>query len=672
MDQQERRSVAVIGSGVAGLTAAYVLTRHDRVTLYEADTRLGGHAHTHHLDLDTGESVDVDTGFIVHNDRTYPTLLRLFTELGVATQDSDMSMSVRDDETGLEYAGAKGVRGLFPDARNLFRPRYWRMLGEVLRFHRRARALLDDSDTGATLNEFLDHHRFSPYFVKHFMTPLVAAVWSCDPDHAGRYPARYLFTFLDHHGMLSVFGSPTWRTVTGGSARYVERLAAHIDEVLTGTRVQQIRRDDDGVCVVDDGGEVRYFDAAVVAVHPHQALSLLAAPTARESEILGAITYSVNQAQLHTDTSLLPRAAGARASWNYLTPAVNRSDVVVTYDMTRLMRLDSVGDRRFLVTLGGAHLVDPSTVIAEMTYEHPLYTPDSVAAQTRLFELGCDTVSFAGAYHGWGFHEDGARSGLRAAERIGGVWAAPRRRTPSIYTTTIRHTRTTPIHNSFEYTSNSWYIDLDDVPELPRWLRPFARFRAEDHFTAPSAGTADTLRTRADAFLASRGVDLRGGHITALLNARVLGYVFDPLSLYWCHDVDGGLRCVIAEVHNTYGERHTYLLETDDDGHALADKEFYVSPFNDVSGRYEMKLPEPGDALACAVVLHREGHAPFSATVHGARQDVTTRTVLRTQLRTPLAPLMVSARIRMQGIALWARGLPVVPRPQARHEETVR
>lgn len=416
----------MIGSGVAGLTASYVLSRNDRVTLYEADTRLGGHAHTHHLELDTGATVNVDTGFIVHNDRTYPTLLRLFTELDVPTQDSDMSMSVRDDETGLEYAGAKGAAGLFPGPRNLVRPRYWRMLGEVLRFHRQARALLDGPDTGATLTEFLDHNRFSRYFVKHFMTPLVAAVWSCDPGSADQYPARYLFTFLDHHGMLSVFGSPTWRTVTGGSARYVARVVTHIDEVLIGTRVQQVLRDDDSVCVVDDSGDVRYFDAAVIAVHPHQALALLAEPTEHESEVLGAMPYSVNRAQLHTDTSVLPRAKKARASWNYLTPADGHSSgVVVTYDMTRLMRLDSIQDRRFLVTLGGAHLVDPSTVISEMTYEHPLYTPDSVAAQARLPELDSDTLAFAGAYHGWGFHEDGARSGLRAAERIGGVWDTP-------------------------------------------------------------------------------------------------------------------------------------------------------------------------------------------------------------------------------------------------------
>lgn len=421
----------MIGSGVAGLTAAYVLSRRDRVTLYEADTRLGGHAHTHHLTLDSGAEVDVDTGFIVHNDRTYPTLLRLFAELDVATQESDMSMSIRSDVDGLEYAGAKGLRGLFPTTANLRKPRYWRMLGEILRFHRRARALLDtpatERDAQESLGDFLARNRFNRYFVEHFMTPLVAAVWSCDPDSASRYPARYLFTFLDHHGMLTVFGSPTWRTVTGGSARYVEKVATHIDEILLDTSVKRLDRNDDGACIVDSKGDVRYYDAAVVAVHPGQALAMLGKPSKLETEVLGGMPYTVNRAQLHTDESLLPRAKNARASWNYLTPAdaVDASGVIVTYDITRLMRLDAVRDRRFLVTLGGDHLVDPAKVIAEMTYEHPIYTPNSVAAQSRMGELSTDTVAFAGAYQGWGFHEDGALSGSRAAERIGGEWETP-------------------------------------------------------------------------------------------------------------------------------------------------------------------------------------------------------------------------------------------------------
>ncbi len=420
------RDIAVIGSGVAGLTAAHVLARHDRVTLYEKDSRLGGHAHTHEVEFAPGQRVRVDSGFIVHNDRTYPTLLRLFEELGVQTRETDMSMSVRVDAAGLEYAGAKGLPGLFPSLRMLARPRYLRMLAEVLRFHRAAQELLRQNDSDVTLEDFLRRHRFSAYFTEHFMTPLVAAVWSCDPRLCGRYPAQYLLRFLDHHGMLSVFGSPTWRTVVGGSVRYVDKIAEGIHEIRTGTTVPAVQRQPDCVLVTESAG-ARRFDAAVIATHPRQALAMLDAPDPLTSSVLNAMPYSVNHAQLHTDESLLPRSQRARASWNYLAPrgGGDATGVVVTYDLTRLMGLDHVTDRRFLVTLGGARLVDPERVIAEMTYEHPIYTPESVAAQRRLPELDTDRLAFAGAYHGWGFHEDGARSGLRAAERIGGHWPLP-------------------------------------------------------------------------------------------------------------------------------------------------------------------------------------------------------------------------------------------------------
>ena len=416
------RNVAVLGSGVAGLTAAHVLAKHDRVTLFESDSRLGGHAHTHRVDVD-GETVALDSGFIVHNDRTYPTLLRLFDELSVPTQQSDMSMSIRSDTTGIEYAGGKGLSGLLPSLRTVSDRRYLRMLREVLRFHAAARRVLDDnSGESLTIAEFLAREQFSDFFRDHFMTPLIAAVWSCAPDGAGDYPARYLFAFLRHHGMLTVLGSPTWRTVTGGSATYVLRIAAGLDEVYTGTAVRRIAEIPGGVRVVDEFGVVRTFDAVVVATHPAQALAMLDDPSAAERAVLGAIPYATNHAQLHTDTTLLPVNPRARASWNYLVPATPGAGVLVTYDLTRLMRIDLPGDRRFLVTLGGAHRVDPRTVIAEMTYEHPIYTTESVAAQGRLGLLGSDRVAFAGAYHGWGFHEDGALSGLRAAERIGGSW----------------------------------------------------------------------------------------------------------------------------------------------------------------------------------------------------------------------------------------------------------
>jgi uncharacterized protein len=416
------RSVAVIGSGVSGLVAAYALSARDRVTLFEADTRIGGHAHTHYVDRGDGYSVGVDSAFLVHNDRTYPTLCRLFDELGIATQETDMSMSVRDDVSGLEYAGARGIGGLFPSWSTLARPRYLLMLAEIKRFHAAATRLLQADADGETLSAFVDRHGFSRYFVDHFMTPLVAAVWSCPPGDGLRYPARYLFVFLEHHGMLSVLGSPTWRTVVGGSASYVEAILARIDEVRAGVPVSSVRRVADGVAVT--AGATEIFDAAVIATHPDQALLMLAEPTAAERAVLGAIPYCANHAQLHTDESVLPRHHRARASWNYLVTPYDDS-VLVTYDVTRLMRLD--GPRRFLVTLGGRDHVDPASVLAEMTYSHPMYTTESVAAQQLLPALDDERIAFAGAYHGWGFHEDGAASGLRAACRLGAQWPAPRR-----------------------------------------------------------------------------------------------------------------------------------------------------------------------------------------------------------------------------------------------------
>jgi len=424
-----RRSIAVIGSGVAGLTAAYVLSGRQRVTLFEADTRLGGHAHTHYVDDGDGNLVGIDSAFLVHNDRTYPTLSRLFADLGIATRDTDMSMSVRDDDSGLEYAGARGIGGLFPSWSSLARPRYLLMLAEIGRFHRAATQLLDDESAGdgQPLEEFVERHRFSGYFVEHFMTPLVAAVWSCAPGEAMRYPARYLFVFLQHHGMLSVFGSPTWRTVVDGSATYVNAIAERVHEIAAGTPVRSVRRVPDGVLVTAGDRAPRRFDAAVIATHPDQALLMLAEPTAAERSVLGAIPYSTNHAQLHTDVSVLPRKPRARASWNYLVPsgADEAADVLVTYDVSRLMRL--TGPRRFMVTLGGRDLVDPASVIAEMIYQHPRYTPESVAAQRLLPTLDDDRIVFAGAYHGWGFHEDGAASGERAAGRLGAEWPATRR-----------------------------------------------------------------------------------------------------------------------------------------------------------------------------------------------------------------------------------------------------
>ncbi|MGW0683902.1 NAD(P)/FAD-dependent oxidoreductase [Streptomyces sp. NPDC002754] len=419
----ERRRTAVIGSGVAGLTAAHVLARAHHVTLYEADDRLGGHAHTHDLTAPDGSGHRVDSGFIVHNRHTYPNLLRLFSELGVATQESEMSMSVRCEGCGLEYAGARGPGGLFARPRNALRADYLRLLAQVPAFYRAARRLLEQGpDQVLTLGEFLDREGFSGYFRTHFVTPLVSAVWSCDAATAQRYPAVYLFRFLKHHGMLSVSGSPTWRTVTGGSRSYVDRVARGIDTVRLASPVRAVRRHPDGVGLTTADGATQAYDAVVVATHPEQALNLLVDATPLEKETLGAFRYSRNTTLLHTDTGLLPRARRARASWNYLMPscAAGADRVRVSYDMNRLQRLDA--PETYVVTLGGEDRVDPALVRARMVYEHPVYTPESVAAQRRLPELSTPVTAFAGAYHGWGFHEDGCASGVAAAAALGVSW----------------------------------------------------------------------------------------------------------------------------------------------------------------------------------------------------------------------------------------------------------
>ncbi|MFE2941621.1 NAD(P)/FAD-dependent oxidoreductase [Streptomyces sp. NPDC059255] len=425
MSGGERPRTAVVGGGVAGLTAAYVLRSAHEVSLYEADDRLGGHAHTHDVPSADGRVHHVDSGFIVHNDRTYPYLRKLFRELGVTTQESEMSMSVRCDGCGLEYAGARGAAGLFAQPRNALRPRYLRLLTEVPRFHRAARRLLTSDDASRddrTLGEFLAAGRFSPYFLSHFMTPLVSCVWSCDARTAMRYPARYLFRFMAHHGLLTIAGSPVWRTVTGGSRAYVDLIGKHLAAVHTATPVRSVRRHPDGVEIVAGDGTARRYDAVVIAVHPDQALRLLSDATEDERRVLGAFPYSRNATQLHTDTGVLPRSAGARASWNYLMPACDAgADAVrVSYDMNRLQRLDA--PETYVVTLNGVDRVDQDRVLARMVYEHPVYTPESVAAQRELPALSGPVTAFAGAYHGWGFHEDGCRSGVAAAKALGVTW----------------------------------------------------------------------------------------------------------------------------------------------------------------------------------------------------------------------------------------------------------
>ncbi|GAA4082716.1 FAD-dependent oxidoreductase [Nocardioides kongjuensis] len=658
------RRIAVVGSGVAGLTAAYLASRPSAgadVTLLEADDRLGGHADTHTVTDPTGRELRIDSGFIVHNRRTYPVLTRILDELGVPTQASEMSMSTSDEVTGLEWAGALGRRGLFPaGAGNQRNPAYLRMLAEVPRFHRAARRLLAAPDEGdlTTLAAFLDHHGFSPYFRRHFMEPLVAAVWSCDPDTALDYPAAYLFAFLQHHGMLAVFGSPPWRTVSGGSATYVAAIAAAVEaaggRIRTSSPVHAIEETESGVEITTPEGRETY-DAVVVATHPDQALGMLAAPTREQKEVLDAIPYSSNTALLHTDTRLLPRARDAWASWNFRRPRVAQERVQVTYDLTRLQRLPT--DTHYLVTLGGEDAVDPATVLVRREYAHPLYTPESVAAQARLPRIDTDRVVFAGAYHGWGFHEDGARSGQRAVERLGLL--APPRPAATTYATTLVHRRREPVRNAFTHHSHLSVVDLDQVAADGSVDGVPGRFLGRDHF----GGDTSSVREGVDRFLAAHGIDLRGGRVLTATHPRALGHCFNPITVHWCWAAGtqtGHPAATVVEVHNTYGDRHAYLLDperTSADGRLVVDKAMYVSPFHGTDGHYEVLAPPPDPTTGR---LHLGVRL---VTGEGARFDATLTGTPTSPPRLPLAGLRGAALIRAHGVALWARRLPVQPRP---------
>ncbi|MBV9830474.1 MAG: DUF1365 family protein, partial [Marmoricola sp.] len=450
------------------------------------------------------------------------------------------------------------------------------------------------------------------------------------------------------------------------------KVAAGLHDVRTGTKVTSLLETPGGVELTDGNGRVETFAAVVVATHPHQALAMMAEPTRTQREVLGAIGYSRNTAQLHTDSSVLPRQPRARASWNYLRRGEGAAPVTVSYDLTRLQRLPVPHDgTRFLVTLGGQDLVDQGRVIDTMEYEHPVYTPASVAAQRRLPECDTDRIVLAGAYHGWGFHEDGARSGVEAAHRLGVEWTAgasawtPPPVEPTTYATTIRHVRRTPITRSFTHRQRTWLVDLDHLPDHGRLAPLKGSFEARDHLGDPGR----TLKQNVERFLHLNGVETDGGRIVMAANARAFGYCFNPISVFWCHRRDGELAGVVVEVHNTYGDRHAYLVHPDGQGRARTAKRLYVSPFHGTDGRYEIAVPPPGERLHVSVTLHssdgrREDGAVFSASLDGTATT-------SSPWRSAPSALRGSLLIRAHGTWLWARRLGIRPRPAHARQEGV-
>jgi predicted NAD/FAD-binding protein len=404
--------IAIVGSGISGNVVAHRLHREHDITVYEAGSHIGGHTHTHSVEQ-AGRRYEVDTGFIVFNDRTYPNFIALLDELGVASQESSMSFSVRNEASGLEYNGTT-LNSLFAQRRNLLRPSFLGTVCDILRFNREAPALLAEPGGELPLGELLVRGRYSRAFIDHYIIPMGAAIWSTDPASMFNFPARFFVRFLHNHGMLTVNDRPVWRTIRGGSARYVEKLTAPFRErIRLDTPVEWIRRMPGSVIVKARGAEAQRYDAMFLACHSDQALRLLADPSGIEREVLGAIPYQTNEAVLHTDTRLLPRRRLAWAGWNYHVLPPGHGPIALTYNMNILQRLDA--PTPFLVTLNRSDAIDPARIIKRMTYEHPLFTPASVAAQARQRELnGAGGTYYCGAWLGNGFHEDGVVSAQRA------------------------------------------------------------------------------------------------------------------------------------------------------------------------------------------------------------------------------------------------------------------
>ena len=399
--------IAVIGSGIAGNVAAYRLVREHDITVFEAGAHAGGHSDTHEVEV-AGQRLTVDTGFIVYNERTYPRFTALLAELGVGTQASSMSFSVRDEASGLEYNGTS-LNALFAQRRNLLRPAFLGMVCDILRFNREAPALLDRPGDELTLAAVLDRGHYGRAFREHYILPMGAAIWSTDAEAMLEFPARFFVRFLHNHGMLTVDDRPVWRTVCGGSRQYVDRLVAPFRHRLRlSTPVEWIRRMPAGVIVKPRGLHAEHYDAVFVACHSDQALALLVDPDAAEREALSAIPYQRNEAVLHTDARLLPRRRLAHAAWNYHALPTG-GPVAVTYHMNILQRLESA--EPLLVTLNRSGEIDPARILKRMVYHHPLFTRDSVAAQARQRELnGARRTYYCGAWWRNGFHEDGVAS----------------------------------------------------------------------------------------------------------------------------------------------------------------------------------------------------------------------------------------------------------------------
>jgi predicted NAD/FAD-binding protein len=407
--------IAIVGGGISGLYAAHYLSKQHHVTLYEAHDTLGGHTDTHSITIKE-RNYKIDTGFIVFNEHNYHYFCRFLNDLGVASQPSIMTFSVADALSGIEY-NATTLDKLFCQRRNLFRPKFYRMVRDILRFYREAPALLNSSDDELTLGDYLDQQHYSQTFIDDHILPMASALWSGPPQIVRNFPARYFVAFMANHQMLKTDNRPQWRTVCGGSSTYVQAFKQSFNgELRLDCPVQAIIRDNNGISI-ETKGDQKYYDKLILACHSDQALGLLQNASDQETEILGAMSFQKNDVVLHTDASLMPKHPKAWASWNALKLNEPQTHCTVTYYMNMLQNLEA--PEPLLVTLNCTDRIDSEKILKRRSYHHPVYTPASLAAQKRRTEInGVNNTWYAGAYWGWGFHEDGAKSAQEVVDRI--------------------------------------------------------------------------------------------------------------------------------------------------------------------------------------------------------------------------------------------------------------
>jgi predicted NAD/FAD-binding protein len=412
------KKIAIIGTGISGLTAAYLLSKKHQVTVFEKNAMIGGHTATVDVSLDN-EKYAIDTGFIVFNNRTYPNFLALLSEIGIDKQETEMSFSVHNNATGLEYNG-HSLDSLFAQRRNILRPRFWMLIKEILRFNKLCKALYDEGNyqPGLTLGEFLTTHSFSDFFSEHYILPMGAAIWSSSLSQMAGFEFQFFVKFFYNHGLLNIQDRPQWYVIPKGSRSYLTPLCKPFSkDIHLNSTIEKVERTDEGITVHFEKDAPQYFDEVVLACHSDQALALLADANDDEKDILSAMPYKANSVILHTDTAMLPKRRKAWASWNYQLNNNKDADASVTYNMNILQGIDA--EHTFCVTLNQKKEIEPSKILREFTYHHPVFSLQSCAAQQqRDLICGKHNTHFAGAYWHNGFHEDGVKSAIEVAKRF--------------------------------------------------------------------------------------------------------------------------------------------------------------------------------------------------------------------------------------------------------------